>query len=546
MRSLFVKVFLSFWLTVVVVGITIQVSDFMLSREEDQWLTQVRTLLPSEAKKSVEVLETSGKAALENYLDDLQRREKIRAFFLDRDERPVAGKEPPPLVVEIAKEADESAQRAQQTARVAEERRRRVEGERNFKEGSEQRAKLLRRRQEELEQKARVQGKASVAAELETLEKERAEFERQEERDNEKRKLAELRVRAAGENAPALHARNGLAAQIVYGHDRVYSIVLQYPPGTISGLWIFLNDSPLIPPLVIFLVGGVFCLWLTRHITHPLVRLRGAATSIADGRLDTRVGQSLGRRRDEIARLGHDFDRMAEQIESLVTAQRRLLGDVSHELRSPLARLIVALSLLRNRPPEEGTEYMDRIELEASRLDKLIGQLLTLARIESGVDSSLRETFDLTNLVEEVAADADFEARSNGRGARILSADDCLMSGMTELIRSAVENVVRNAIRHTHSNTTVEITLKRQDGIAPRALLRVRDHGPGVPDDILPEILLPFKRAPGASEETDGAGLGLAITDRVVRMHEGRISAANAPDGGLVVEIELPLNGNAT
>ncbi|HEU4388726.1 MAG TPA: histidine kinase dimerization/phospho-acceptor domain-containing protein, partial [Blastocatellia bacterium] len=453
MRSLFVKVFLSFWLTVVMVGITIQASDFMINREEGEWQTRVRTLLPSEARKSVEVLETSGKSALAEYLDDLDRRESVHAYFLDSEERPVVGGDPPPSIVEISKQAEEEAARAQQTAAVAEERRRRQERERSFKEGSkesgEDRIRRLRTRQEELEQKEKVLGKKVVAAELEALTKEKSEIERLEERDDKDRRLAEMRIRDAGESALAFNGRGELAAQLVYGRDRRYLMVLQFPPGTISGLWIFLSDTPLIRPLVIFLVGGLFCLWLTRHITQPLVRLRGAATSIADGRLETRVGRSLGRRRDEIARLGRDFDRMAEQIESLVTAQRRLLGDVSHELRSPLARLIVALSLLRKRPPEEATEYMDRIELEAGRLDKLIGQLLTLARIESGVDSSLRETFDLTNLVEEVAADADFEARSHDRGARVVTADSCSMFGMTELVRSAIENVVRNAIRHT-------------------------------------------------------------------------------------------------
>ena len=173
----------------------------------------------------------------------------------------------------------------------------------------------------------------------------------------------------------------------------------------------------------------------------------------------------------------------------------------------------------------------------------MIGQLLTLARIESGVDAGLRGTFDLTNLVHEVAADGDFEGRAQNRAVKILSADPCTMSGLMELLRSAIENVVRNAIRHTRPGTAVEITLQRQGGPKEtKASLRVRDHGPGVPTEMLPEIFLPFRRASGSLDtELDGAGLGLAITERVVRMHEGTVRAANATDGGLVVEIELPL-----
>ena len=243
---------------------------------------------------------------------------------------------------------------------------------------------------------------------------------------------------------------------------------------------------------------------------------------------------AIGRRHDEIALLGDDFDRMAEQIERLVTAQRNLLGDVSHELRSPLARLIVALSLLKQAQSDEAVEYQSRIGIEADRLDKLIGQLLTLTRIDSGVDSTLRETFDLANLVQEVTADGDFEARVQNRAVRFLASESCPMSGVAELIRSAVENVVRNAVRHTAEGTTVEVTIERKE---PFALLRVRDHGPGVPVEMLDKIFLPFHR----NGHGGGAGLGLAITDRVVKLHNGTIEAYNAREGGLVIDIQLPL-----
>jgi signal transduction histidine kinase len=293
--------------------------------------------------------------------------------------------------------------------------------------------------------------------------------------------------------------------------------------------------------LALFTVaGGIFCYLVIRYLTKPLNNLAQAAASIADGRLDTRVDPSLKDRRDEIAGLARNFDRMAERIEALVTGQRRLLGDVSHELRSPLSRLMVALSLVKqgveNGPATETAENLERIGLEARRLDALIGQLLALTRIDSGVDRGTPAQFDLTNLVHEVANDGNFEARARNRSVVIEPADACTLTGFEELLRSAIENVARNAIRHTAQGTAVEISLQVKNS---RALLRVRDHGPGVPPSMLSDIFLPFRRI--ASGDSEGAGLGLAIAERAVEVHRGTIRAMNAPDGGLIVEIDLPL-----
>jgi two-component system sensor histidine kinase CpxA len=212
-----------------------------------------------------------------------------------------------------------------------------------------------------------------------------------------------------------------------------------------------------------------------------------------------------------------------------------LLGDVSHELRSPLSRLIVALSLVKQGPAEEVAENLERIGIEARRLDILIGQLLALTRIDSGVDRGSPSPFDLTNLVQEVANDGDFEARARLRSVVIKQADACTVNGFDELLRSAVENVVRNAIRHTAERTAVEISLQSGDS---RALLTVRDYGPGVPESMLSEIFLPFRRV--ANGNSEGAGLGLAIAERAVTVHRGTLRAMNAGNG-LIVEIDLPL-----
>jgi signal transduction histidine kinase len=288
--------------------------------------------------------------------------------------------------------------------------------------------------------------------------------------------------------------------------------------------------------LLFSLAGGIFCYFVSRYLTKPLFKLGEAAANIAQGRLDTRVDPSLRNRRDEIADLARNFDRMAERIEALITGQRRLLGDVSHELRSPLSRLIVALGLVKQGPPEEAAENLERIGLEARRLDTLIGQLLTLTRIDSGVDRGSPAPFDLTNLVQEVANDGDFEARARQRRVVIKQIDACTVNGFEELLRSAVENVVRNAVRHTVEGTAVEISLQISNS---RALLRVRDYGPGVPERMLSEIFLPFRRV--AHGNFEGAGLGLAIAERAVTVHRAMIRALNAPKGGLIVEIDLPL-----
>jgi signal transduction histidine kinase len=282
------------------------------------------------------------------------------------------------------------------------------------------------------------------------------------------------------------------------------------------------------------LAGGIFCYWISRYLKGPLQKLGEAAAGIAEGRLDTRVDPSLTRRRDEIADLARNFDRMAERIESLVGAQRRLLGDVSHELRSPLSRLIVALGLVRRSPPEEAAENLDRIALEARRLDVLIGQLLALTRIGSGVDRGSPTPFDFTNLVQEVAADAAFEARPRNRSVVVREAAECTVTGFEEPLRSGVENVVRNAVRYTAEGTSVEISLRCGDS---RVVLTVRDHGPGVPESMLATMFQPFQR----SADSDGAGLGLAIAETAIAVHRGTIRASNAQGGGLAVEIELPV-----
>jgi len=328
---------------------------------------------------------------------------------------------------------------------------------------------------------------------------------------------------------------------------RAYVVVVTYPQPPIVPRPVFqylfadLGRQEIIRLVAVLVVAAFFSLWLARHITSPIEKLRWAVRQIANEHLEARVDKTVVARRDELADLGRDFDSMAQRIDVLVAAQRRLLGDVSHTLRSPLARLSVALGLAREGAAPETSEHLDRIEREADHLNKLIGQLLTIARVDSGVDLEQKKVFDLGLLMEEVAADGDYEARSRNRAVVFSPSSECLIEGAPEMLRNAVENVVRNAVRHTAVETNVEITMRCQRvGEGPQATIQVRDHGAGVSEDAIAELFLPFHQIVDGMRH-DGIGLGLAITERAFRLHGGKVTAANVPGGGLIVTLELPM-----
>ena len=305
---------------------------------------------------------------------------------------------------------------------------------------------------------------------------------------------------------------------------------------------------PLIPPDfwfrigISFVVGGLVCYGLAWHLTAPIRQLRTAAQRLAAGELAARVPIRAGARGDEVTDLGRDFNRMAERIEQLLTAQKQLVRDISHELRSPLARLNVALALVRRDAPGATAAELDRMEQEADRLNEMIGELLGLSLLESdGSDGRLgKETVDLAGLVAEVVGDADFEAAADGRHVRLTAAAPLAVEGGREVLRRALENVVRNGMRYTAEGTTVEVSLELHG--STHAAIRVRDHGPGVPEENLADIFRPFYRVAEARDrQSGGTGIGLAITERTITLHGGTVRAENARDGGLIVEIILPV-----
>jgi signal transduction histidine kinase len=293
---------------------------------------------------------------------------------------------------------------------------------------------------------------------------------------------------------------------------------------------------------IAFVISLLACYLLARYMTVPIIRLRNATRRLASGDLNQRISPAAGKRRDEIGELARDFDLMAGKLQLLLTSQRQLLGNISHELRSPLARLNVALELARRYSTPEAGKYLDRIEWEAERLNELIGEVLTLTRLEGATDNMRRERVDLTSLIKEIADDADFEAQSLNKAVRFVEGGKCVITGVRQLLRSAIENVVRNAVWYTKEGTEAEIYLHcAQNENVSCVVVTVRDHGPGVPEDALAHLFRPFYRVGEARERyTGGTGLGLAITERAVLIHGGVVKAENAPDDGLVVEITLP------
>jgi len=321
-----------------------------------------------------------------------------------------------------------------------------------------------------------------------------------------------------------------------------YTVVLGTPPG--PRVFIGPRGVPITGLIIGVITSGLVCYLLAWFLTKPIVRLRTAARQLASGDLTARTGAPASRRRDEVAGLMRDFDAMAERMETLVKAQSRLLNDISHELRSPLARLNVALGLARQREDTLSSDMLDRIELEASRLNELISRILTLARLEDGEQRVPQTPVPLDELVANVAEDAEFEAQARHCHVHTsIPEGDWEVRGNASLLHSAVENVVRNAIRYTQERTSVEIELSSLDGAnGSEAVLKVSDSGPGVPADALEKLFEPFYRLDDArGRQTGGVGLGLAITERAVRFHGGKVSALNRMEGGLRVEIRLPL-----
>jgi len=285
-------------------------------------------------------------------------------------------------------------------------------------------------------------------------------------------------------------------------------------------------------------VSLVFAALLAWYFSKPIRSLRAAFEAAANGRLDELVEPKMGKRRDELADLGRDFDSMAQRLKSLMDGQRRLLHDVSHELRSPLARLQAAIGLARQQP-ERLDATLARIERESVRMDQLVSELLTLSRLEAGMAGKLDEEVDLNELLANVVDDARFEAETSGCRVKFEARGNAVVRGNAELLHRAVENVVRNALKHSPADGLVSIALEvNKNGRA--VAISVSDEGAGVPESELHAIFEPFFRG-NQTNAPDGHGLGLAISQRVIIAHKGSIFASNRGAGGLSVTLSLPV-----
>jgi signal transduction histidine kinase len=288
-------------------------------------------------------------------------------------------------------------------------------------------------------------------------------------------------------------------------------------------------------PVFAGLLASVLCAaGLAWYFSRPIRQLRSGFDRVADGDLDARVAPGMQGRRDELADLGRDFDRMTERLQGVVEGQQRLLHDVSHEMRSPLARLQAAIGLARQQPTRLD-DCLQRVERESERMNQLVGQLLTLSRLEAGVTEAT-EWVDMAELLAGIIEDARFEAAARQVVIDYRAGEMAEIRANSELLHRAIENVLRNAIRYSPEGGRVGVTAGRTGEIFH---VRIADQGPGVAADELEAIFKPFFRG-GAARSGDGHGLGLAIARRVMLAIRGRIDASRGEGGGLVVEIEMP------
>jgi two-component system OmpR family sensor kinase len=362
---------------------------------------------------------------------------------------------------------------------------------------------------------------------------------------------------AALTQARALLAHRPAVVQDVLAADGRHYLLFQAPTGGLEGIERSLplrffegrpaphfipaptrNLFPFLPLVAATLASLIFAFLLAWYFALPIRYLKQAFNAAAEGNLDRRLSPSMGRRRDELADLGRDFDRMTQKLRALMDSQRRLLHDVSHELRSPLARLQASIGLALQQP-DKAQVSLQRIAREGGRIDKLVSELLTLSKLETGVMHTRIETIDMQDLLIGIIDDAQFEAGAKECSVVWRDRVNGTVDGDPELLQRAFENVLRNAVKHSPAGSEIELTMRR-DEPAQRLTVSILDRGPGVPEAELKMIFEPFYR--GSNTNVDGHGLGLAIAIRIVEAHNGNIRAGNREHGGLQVDIELPVS----
>ncbi|MBB4086935.1 sensor histidine kinase [Sphingomonas carotinifaciens] len=351
----------------------------------------------------------------------------------------------------------------------------------------------------------------------------------------EARKLVSIKPQAPGRQCDPFNVKEDLAVSV-----EGYCLRYRHPPNRIPLTWWSAITDMFYPPKHLFVdlaVGLAFSMMLANYLARSITRLRLGFEQLALGKLDTRLVPSMGRQRNEIADLARDFDAMASRLQALVELRDRLLHDVSHEVRSPLARMRLAGNLLR-RNPSRLEASLDRIEAETDRIDRLVGELLTLARLESGSGHQDTEVFDLAAILQLVIADAAFEAFDRGVGVSVvmpvLGPAGCLTRGSGELIHRAIENILRNALKFSQTNQEVKVVLAEDQG---RWMMTIEDQGPGIVNLPIADVLQPFVRGTAGT----GYGLGLAIAHRAITACGGSLQIENRQPAGLRVALSFPI-----
>jgi two-component system sensor histidine kinase CpxA len=337
----------------------------------------------------------------------------------------------------------------------------------------------------------------------------------------------------------SISTRDGIARvamPIQSNRGRRYLYAAEIPTGTPT----IGRTAIVVRVCVVLLVSFCICYLLALYLTAPILHLREASQRLAAGDLSTRASTEMERRNDELGFLVRDFNAMATRIEELISRQQQLIYDISHELRSPLARLTVALDLGRERKGEDSA--FDHMELDIERMSEMTGRMLMVAKLDTSSEPVQMARIDLGELVSQVVRSAEFELRERANAVRLTMRGQCFVYGNTALLQSAIENVVRNAVRYTTPDSSVDVHLEQLEKADGSFIsLSVRDYGVGVPESELANIFRPFYRvADDRDRQSGGAGLGLAIVDRVVRVHGGTIRAQNASPQGLRVDIFLP------
>jgi two-component system sensor histidine kinase CpxA len=502
MHSLFVRIFVLFWLAMTVIVVSsIAVTYTIAAREYEAQELQRR---PSAAITASEVFAQSGLGALRDWLESNKNTIPDRDFFIvGPDGKDILGRR---LTESAARRLDFIARESAAGAEARPPIEVRAPGNRapgDLRAGGD----------------PRIDGDRPPGD-----------------------PRAPVDPRAIGERpdgAPLNFRPSRQAPQIVAADGSTYTILLVPRRPSLFGA-LALPGIPLAVLGIALIVSALTSWWLAQHLSAPIRRIQEGARAVASEKLDVRVSAGLDGRKDELAVLARDFDAMADQLKATRSARTQLLRDISHELRSPLARMRVALGLAR-QPQTDPSRQLDRLEREIERLDSLISHVLKLARLHGTDTQFQREPLEIDEILQEVVQDANFEGAVKHCVVNLHGGARRPVRGNRELLHSAIENVLRNAVRYSPAGTAVDVVV---GATTDELEILVRDHGPGVPGGDLERIFEPFYRvAESRDRDSGGEGIGLAITSQVFKSHGGSAGAQNVAGGGLQVRLALPLSG---